>query len=167
MAYCENIVSPPVIIQVDLADDLHHNGILDLLNMYACEPLQGGRPLDETAQRRLIPGLAAQSNGRYFLALDGTRPVGLAICFLGYSTFRALPLLNVHDLTVHRDYRGQGLGTKLLAAVEQEAIRLGCCKLTLEVHSENVNAQRLYERVGFGCGSPTGADAAFMTKTLV
>lgn len=159
-------MSRPVIIQADLTNALHRNGILDLLNMYASEPLQGGQPLDEGVQTRLISGLAAQTNGRYFLALDGTRPVGLAICFLGYSTFRALPLLNVHDLTVHRDYRGQGLGTKLLTAAEQEAKLLGCCKLTLEVQSENVNARRLYERVGFDCGSPTGADAAFMTKTL-
>jgi ribosomal protein S18 acetylase RimI-like enzyme len=159
-------VSSSSIVRADLNDEIHRTGIIQLLNLYASEPLQGGQPLDEQAQSRLIPGLAAQANGRYFLALQGERPVGLAICFLGFSTFRALPLLNVHDLTVHRDFRGQGLGTQLLDAAEQEAIRLGCCKLTLEVQHENVNARRLYERVGFGRGAPAGDESAFMTKTL-
>lgn len=158
-------MNSPTIIRPDLADVDHQAGIVELLNMYASEPLQGGLALADDVLARLIPGLVAQTNGRYFLAMRDDRPVGVAICFVGFSTFRALPLLNIHDLTVHRDFRGQGIGTSLLAAAEQEAARLGCCKLTLEVQQENVNARRLYERVGFSSGAPTGADAAFMTKT--
>ena len=154
------------IVQANLNDESHQAAIIELLNMYASEPLQGGRPLDEETRSRLIPGLAAQTNGRHFLALHGERPVGVAICFLGFSTFRARPLLNVHDLAVHRDFRGQGLGTQLLDAAEQEATRLGCCRLTLEVLHENVNARRLYERIGFDCGVPAGAGSSFMTKSL-
>lgn len=156
----------PAIVQADLENTTHQAGILDLLNMYAGEPLQGGQPLDDETRSRLIPGLAAQGNGRYFLAIHGDQAVGVAICFVGFSTFRALPLLNVHDLAVHRDFRGQGIGTRLLDAAEQEAIRLGCCKLTLEVQHANVNARRLYERVGFDSGGPAGADSSFMTKML-
>ena len=159
-------MGPLSIIQADLEDASHQTGIIELLNMYASEPLQGGRPLDEETISRLIPGLAAQSNGRYFLAMQGGQAVGVAICFVGFSTFRALPLLNVHDLAVHRDFRGQGIGTRLLDALEQEAIRLGCCRLTLEVQHKNANARRLYERVGFDSGGPAGADTLFMTKAL-
>ena len=157
----------PSIVRADLENGSHQTGIIELLDMYASEPLQGGQPLDDETRSRLIPGLAAQANGRYFLALQGGQAVGVAICFVGFSTFRALPLLNVHDLAVHRDFRGQGIGTRLLDAAEQEAIRLGCCRLTLEVQHENVNARRLYERVGFDRGGPVGADSSFMTKTLV
>lgn len=159
-------MSSSSIVQANLNDESHRAGILELLNMYASEPLQGGQPLDEETRARLIPGLAAQANGRYFLALHGERPVGVAICFIGFSTFRALPLLNIHDLAVHREFRQQGLGRQLLDAAEQEGIRLGCCKLTLEVQHENVNARRLYERVGFDSGGPAGADSSFMTKSL-
>ena len=159
-------MSSPSIVQADLKDADHQAGILELLNMYASEPLQGGQPLDEETKARLIPGLAAQANGRYFLAMHGDQAVGVAICFVGFSTFRALPLLNVHDLAVHRDFRGQGIGTRLLDAAEQEAIRLGCCRLTLEVQHANANARRLYERVGFDSGGPAGADSSFMTKML-
>lgn len=159
-------VTSLTIVLANLEDASHQAGILDLLNRYASEPLQGGQPLDDEARSRLIPGLAAQTNGIYLLAMHGDQAVGVAICFVGFSTFRALPLLNIHDLTVHRDFRGQGLGTRLLEAAEREAQRLGCCKITLEVQHENVNARRLYERVGFESGSPTGAGSWFMTKPL-
>ncbi|MCA9124400.1 MAG: GNAT family N-acetyltransferase [Planctomycetaceae bacterium] len=157
----------PVVVQADLSNETHRSGIVELLDMYASEPLQGGKALSDEVRSRLISGLAAQTNGRYFLALEGETPVGIAICFVGFSTFWALPLLNVHDLAVHRDFRGKGLGTLLLTAAEQEAVRLGCCKLTLEIQQENFKARRLYERFGFGSGDPNGAESAFMTKTLV
>ncbi|NBQ06516.1 MAG: radical SAM protein [Betaproteobacteria bacterium] len=51
-----------------------------------------------------IPGAAS------FIAwLDG-QPIGLINCFEGYSTFKAKPLLNVHDIAVLDGYRGQGVG---------------------------------------------------------
>ena len=159
-------MSSPSIVRADFEITLHRTGVVELLDMYASEPLQGGQPLDRETRSRLIPGLAAQANGRYFLAMDSDQPVGVAICFIGFSTFRALPLLNVHDLAVRRDFRGLGVGTQLLSAAEQEAIQLGCCKLTLEVQHENVNARRLYERIGFDSGGPAGADSSFMTKSL-
>ncbi len=150
----------------DLNNVEHQRGIVALLNMYASEPMQGGAGLDAEVQERLIPGLASQANGRIFLATKGNEVVGIAICFVGFSTFSALPLLNVHDLAVHRDCRGQGIGTKLLRAAEAAATNEGCCKLTLEVQHENTSARRLYQRVGFTSGSPTGGDAAFMSKSL-
>ena len=159
-------MSVPAIVQADLENATHQAGILELLDMYASEPLQGGQPLDDETRLRLLPGLASQANGRYFLAMHGERAVGVAICFVGFSTFRALPLLNVHDLAVHRDFRGQGIGTRLLDAAEQEAVRLGCCRMTLEVQHANANARRLYKRVGFDSGGPAGADSSFMTKAL-
>ncbi len=154
------------IIAADLNNETHQSGIITLLNMYAGEPMQGGTELDADVKQRLIPGLAAEQSGRYFLAVEGKNVVGIAICFVGFSTFSARRLLNVHDLAVHRDYRGQGIGTQLLSAAEQAAIAEGCCKLTLEVQDENDNARKLYERVGFTSGSPTGGDAAFMSKPL-
>jgi ribosomal protein S18 acetylase RimI-like enzyme len=78
---------------------------------------------------------------------EGT-PVGLANCFTAYSTFRAKPLINIHDLCVHHDWRGKGVGSILLAAVAEEAQRRGCCKVTLEVREDNP-ARRLYDRNGY------------------
>jgi ribosomal protein S18 acetylase RimI-like enzyme len=81
---------------------------------------------------------------------------------VGYSTFRARPLLNLHDLAVQPEARERGVGGALLAAVESHARALGCCKVTLEVREDNASARRLYERVGFVDSAPAGA----RTRTL-
>jgi ribosomal protein S18 acetylase RimI-like enzyme len=68
---------------------------------------------------------------------------------VGFSTFEARPLVNVHDLAVLPEHRGRGVGRALLAGVEQRARARGCCKLTLEVLDTNETARRLYARFGF------------------
>jgi ribosomal protein S18 acetylase RimI-like enzyme len=89
-----------------------------------------------------------------FLALDGERPVGLALCLLGFSSFRARPLLNIHDIAVVPQARGTGVGRELLAAVEEHARSCGCCKVTLEVRSDNARAMAAYRRAGFCSTEP-------------
>jgi ribosomal protein S18 acetylase RimI-like enzyme len=81
-----------------------------------------------------------------------TEPVGLAVCFLGYSTFAARPLVNIHDLIVHPNFRRRGVAAQLLAAVETRARELGCCKVTLEVRVDNAAARSLYATRGFSSG---------------
>src|SRR5437867_12897246 len=74
---------------------------------------------------------------------------GIATCFLGFSTFFARPLLNIHDFAILPQHRGRGLARHLLRAVEAKALELGCCTITLEVQEKNVRARRVYERAGF------------------
>jgi ribosomal protein S18 acetylase RimI-like enzyme len=83
------------------------------------------------------------------LAFVGDEPVGAAVCFFGLSTFRARPLVNIHDLAVLPKHQGKGVGPALLAAVEDHARRRGCCKITLEVQDDNVRARNVYRRFGF------------------
>ena len=71
------------------------------------------------------------------------------MCFQGFSTFAARPLINIHDLAVLPDLRGQGIGRQLLEAVECKARALGCCKLTLETQENNHRARRIYQAAGF------------------
>ena len=115
-------------------------------------------------RRRLIQGLREQAQGRYFLAEHEGELVGVAICFLGFSTFRARPLLNIHDLAVRSDFRGQGVGSELLRAVERAAREEGCCRLTLEVHARN-RARQLYHRHGFEPDAPED-EFLFLIKAL-
>ena len=156
---------PAAVVLADLSNTQHAQAVVDLLDGYARDLLGGGRPLSADVRKRLIPGLQSQPGGRYFLAFRSETPVGVAICFTGFSTFQARPLLNIHDLAVRPESRGQGIGRKLLAAVEEEARRLGCCKLTLEVRADNP-ARRLYVDFGFDPGSPDSTAMSFLTKDL-
>src|SRR5437773_8668993 len=128
------------IFLADLADPVHQSAIIDLLDMYCRHEFGDGKPLSAEARANLIPGLVKHGGARVFLAYDDDQPVGVAICLVGFSSFRAKPLLNIHDIAVAPEARGQGTGRKLLTAVEADARALGCCKVTLEVRSDNVRA---------------------------
>lgn len=109
-------------------------------------------PLSDTVRERLAEGLHGHPSHIVFLAQWDTEPVGLAVCFLGYSTFAARALVNVHDLIVHPSFRRRGVAVRLLEAVEARARALGCCKVTLEVRTDNVVARSLYAARGFSAG---------------
>lgn len=74
---------------------------------------------------------------------------GICTCFFAYSTFLAKPLLNIHDIYIEESLRGNGLGKKLIKAVEDVAAINKCGKITLEVRKDNLNARDLYKSQGF------------------
>lgn len=52
-------------------------------------------------------------------------------------------------IIVRPEARGLGVGTRLLAAIEERARAVGASVIRLDVVDTNPNARRLYERVGF------------------
>jgi len=139
------------IFQADLGKPEHAQALLGLIEHFAGDPMSGGMNLPIEVRDALIPGLKAHPTTLVFLARSGQDYIGTAVCFSGYSTFYAKPLINIHDLMVLDGYRGKGIGTGLMSAVEDKARQLGCCKVTLEVRDDNETAQVLYAREGFSC----------------
>ena len=135
--------------QADFADARDADSVVKILSSYAADPKGGGTALSADVQRRLIPVLREHPTTLALLAAVDGEHVGVAVCFFGISTFKARPLLNIHDLAVLPGYRGRGVGRALLNAVEDHARRRGCCKLTLEVQDDNAPARTLYQRFGF------------------
>jgi ribosomal protein S18 acetylase RimI-like enzyme len=147
----------------DLANSSHQSAIIELLDMYCRDEFGDCKPLSLDARENLIPGLTKHGGARVFLAYDGQEPLGVAICMIGFSSFRGRPLINIHDVAVSPAARGQGIGRKLLMAVEDEARELGCCKVTLEVRSDNARAMGLYRSVGF---KPSEPETYFWTQKV-
>ena len=141
---------------------------LDLLDHYALDPMGGGEGLSAYAKAHLVEQLKTLPTFHGALAFLGEKPVGLINCFAGFSTFAAKPLLNIHDVVVHADVRGQGIALALLQWAETQARQLGCCKLTLEILSNNIPAMRSYERAGFEpyVLDPAAGHALLMQKYL-
>ncbi len=137
------------IVLANLDDPNQAADVLAMINHYACHPMGQGKPLADEIQNRLIPALRQQPNARIFLAYHADQPVGIAVSFLCFSTFRAKQIINIHDLSVHSDFQGRGIGQQLLAAVKQFAIEQGCGSMTLEVRVDNLPARRLYDSFGF------------------
>jgi len=77
--------------------------------------------------------------------------------------------LDIRSLWVREDFRGEGLGSKLMRAVEQEAIRRGCHIATLETHSFQAPGfyEKLgYEEIGVLDGYPIGHKKHYLKKVL-
>ena len=159
---------PVEIVKADLEREDHQRAIVELLDAYAADPLIDGKPLSDEVRRAMIPGLRAHPTTLVLLAFCDAQAVGVAVCFRGYSTFYARPLINIHDLAVLAGFRGGGIGRRLLDAVEREARSTGCCKLTLEVRENNHRAKRIYESIGFtqGAGDGEGTGFLFLAKPL-
>ncbi len=165
----ESAPTPPIeIIEADLARPDHGRAIVDLIDAYAADFMGNGRPLGSQVKRDLVPGLAAHPTTEIFLAYAGAAPVGIAVCFRGFSTFAARPLINLHDLAVLPAHRGKGIGRLLLAAVEHKARATGCCKITLEVQENNRRARRVYEAAGLAQAEymPGTGGSLFYSKKL-
>jgi ribosomal protein S18 acetylase RimI-like enzyme len=156
------------IVEADLGDPQHQDAIVHLIDMYARDPMGGRKALPEAVRAALIPGLQRHPTTVVFLAWHSATPVGIAVCFVGFSTFLARPLVNIHDLAVIPAYRRHGVGRLLLERVAAKGKALGCCKLTLEVRADNHSAQRLYEAVGFDRAASYGGavHVLFLEKRL-
>jgi ribosomal protein S18 acetylase RimI-like enzyme len=163
-----SIMIPPRIVRADLSDAQHQAAVLKMTRSYARDRFGNGSDLPDTVLRDLVLRLRAHPTTLIFLALDEGEPVGIATCFLGFSTFTARPLINIHDLHVSKDHQGMGIGRALLAAVEKEARAHGCCKLTLEVRENNHSALALYASFGFDNGEyePDAGRLLFREKKL-
>jgi ribosomal protein S18 acetylase RimI-like enzyme len=137
------------IIRADLSIPAHGDAIVSLMDEYAKDPMGGGNGLSDYAKTNLIAKLRQINNVHIIIAFIDRQPAGLVNCFQGFSTFACQPLLNIHDVIVSSNYRGNGLSKIMLAAVEKIAIDLGCCKLTLEVLEGNQIAKQAYRSCGF------------------
>jgi putative acetyltransferase len=93
---------------------------------------------------KLDPGEVAEGRGAFLVVYREGRPVGCG----------ALRMLDPETGELKRMYvdptqRGQGLGRRLVAALEAEARALGVQRLVLETGTRQLAALALYEATGF------------------
>jgi len=149
------------IITADLNSTEHSRAFVRLVDEYVRGDTGKGSPLSAEIKNRLVPGIRQHKYACVYFAVAGIKIIGLAVCFKGYSTFSAAPLINIHDLIITKKYRRKGAASALIKHIESQAIAAGCCKITLEVRADNGAALALYKREGFGLGE---RPMFFMTK---
>lgn len=156
------------LVHTNLKDHVHCQYFLALMDHYASDPMGGGKGLSLEAKSWLVPRLQQRTDFVSLLALAGEQAIGLVNAFEGFSTFAARPLLNIHDIVVRAGFRGQGVGQRLLEGIEMAAKQRGCCKLTLEVLSNNRAALQSYGRYGFRPYEldPAAGQALFLEKKI-
>jgi GNAT superfamily N-acetyltransferase len=154
--------------KIDFNNESEARLVVELLNVYAKDPMGGGEGLTEEVKQKLPSELRKRSTAHAFVAeLDGVQ-AGVAICFEGFSTFECKPLLNVHDFCVIPSMRRKGVGAALIFAIEDYARSAGCCKITLEVLEGNHAAKATYKAMGFAAYEldPEVGQALFWQKKV-
>jgi len=147
----------------DFENPMHLTALVDLLNMYMTDPMGDVPPLNKLQQLRLVDGLANHPSSFVLLEIYDGKIVGIAICFINFSTFMVKKYINIHDFFIHPDYRGKGLANNLMQELISISTSRGYCKITLEVREDNYIAQGLYKSIGFEECKPK---MFFWTKTL-
>lgn len=92
--------------------------------------------------------------GELYLARLGLRPAGAVYLWrekaeeqLIHDHLPDIPLIT--HLVVRRDLRRQGIGTALVRAAERRLLEMGRYRVALAVRTDNVDAARLYDKLGY------------------
>lgn len=120
---------------------------LDLAALTSRWPVPGG--VHEAHLARARAGRAP-----YLVAWEDDEPLGAAVLrrdgVIGDDARAAFPeAAGLCHLQVRPEHRGSGVGTALVAAAEQEARRRGHPTVAMGVGEDNLDAQRLYARLGY------------------
>jgi ribosomal protein S18 acetylase RimI-like enzyme len=112
-----------------------------------------------------LPGRYAGPSGCLLLAREGERPAGcVAMRDLGGGT------CEMKRLYILPEYRGQGLGRRLVAEILRRAEQAGYRRMVLDTMPEMAEAIALYRSFGFGDTAPYGSTrdprAVYMEKAL-
>ena len=106
-------------------------------------------PNAEKQSEALDAILHDRSRGRIFVAREAGKVVGMASLLYTISTAEGGKAALFEDFIVQPEYRRQGIGTRLLEYVIQQARAEGVLRITLLTDLQNENAQDLYRKLGF------------------
>ncbi|MBX3228092.1 MAG: GNAT family N-acetyltransferase [Labilithrix sp.] len=101
-----------------------------------------------TAEDLLRDGFGDEPAFHVLIAEDGGEPIGFALYFFSYSTWRGRRCLYLEDLFVRPAHRGRGAGVALMRALARAAVAAECPRFVWQVLDWNQPAIDFYEKLG-------------------
>jgi L-amino acid N-acyltransferase len=139
---------------VDCTYEQHATAILDIFN----EAIANSTALYDYKPRApdaMTAWFAAKTAGQ-FPVLGIETSDGTLMGFASYGTFRAWPAYKYsveHSVYIHRDFRGQGLGRQLMAALIERAQQQNKHVMVGAIDLANAVSISMHEKLGFQhCG---------------
>lgn len=150
-----------IIKRIDLSES---SLVTDLFNEYRMFYNQSS---DLSLAEKFINTRLKNNESVIFVALEeeGQKmaPVGFTQLYPVYSSVRACKNWILNDLFVKKEYRGKGVGYQLIKTAMHFAGTNGATYMQLETATDNYNAQKLYESIGFQKNPP---DDSFFVYTI-
>lgn len=176
----DELLSKVSYLKVDYHNAQQAADLLEMIQMYASDPMGAGKPLSSDITASLIAQMSLRPHVFSVLAYaeltrDDTlaqksniQPVGFANCIESFSTFKAKTVVNIHDFAIIKEARGQGISQGMMDYIEMLSKEKGACKITLEVLEGNIAAQKAYIKSGFKGYEldPSMGQAMFWEKPL-
>lgn len=107
------------------------------------------RPPDLEGARRYLFARLSKGESVLFYATMNSQAAGFVQLYPMFSSVSMRRQWILNDLYVHPDFRRKGVGQALLNTAEKLAETTGANRLILETAMDNVDAQRLYENMGW------------------
>jgi L-amino acid N-acyltransferase len=147
-------MSEPTHLLVDCTHQRHAQAILDIFN----EAILHSTALYDYERRpieSMTSWFAAKTAGKFpVLGIEASD--GRLMGFASYGTFRAWPAYKYsveHSVYIHQDFRGQGLGRKLMLALMDRAQQQNKHVMVGAIDLANSISISLHEKLGFQrCG---------------
>ncbi|MBL7828023.1 MAG: GNAT family N-acetyltransferase [Saprospiraceae bacterium] len=108
-----------------------------------------GQPDQPEEAQAFLRERMERSESVVFIAVDNDRIAGFTQLYPSFTSVGMRPIWILNDLYVYEDYRKQGVAQALIEAVLEYSRQTGRKKVALATAYDNVQAQRLYERIGF------------------
>jgi ribosomal protein S18 acetylase RimI-like enzyme len=106
-------------------------------------------PADLARARRFIQDRLTRDDSVIFLAEQGDQVLGFTQLYPSLSSLSTARVWVLNDLFVAPEGRRKGVGEALLDRARRHAEETGAACLELATERSNVDAQRLYERLGW------------------
>lgn len=107
------------------------------------------RPPRSRLMKLFDDAVAPDSPFKLFFAVEGGELCGMLSLAIMPTTQGAGCFGYLDDVFVREQHRGQGIGAKLMREALNHARKSGCVRVELGTRRDNINARRLYERLGF------------------
>jgi ribosomal protein S18 acetylase RimI-like enzyme len=82
------------------------------------------------------------------ITFDGETPIGYALFYPNFASFRGQKGLYLEDIYIKQEYRGKGVGEMMLKHLARIAKERGCERIDFQVLDWNMPAIRFYEKLG-------------------
>ena len=108
-----------------------------------------GFPSDLRACHKFLRERISRAESRVFLVNSDDQPAGFMQLYPSFSSLSLRPVWILYDLFVAAAARNAGIATSLLERARALGIETGASELSLSTATTNVDAQRVYNRLGW------------------
>ena len=89
------------------------------------------------------------TTGIKFNATDGDKQIARAYLYLLHNDLHDVPFGYIEDVFVEEEYRGQGIGTRIVQAAIEQAKNEKCHKVIMTSRYGKDDVHNLYQKIGF------------------